>query len=98
MAVSVGAGNYLVKGQITPDSLERSIRHTLERTRMLYAVRESEEHFRLLLDGFGEHATFLLNPTAGDSSHASMAVWTIDGSEAAARAYLGRRACGATSS
>jgi CheY-like chemotaxis protein len=63
MAMSVGAGDYLVKGQITPESLERSIRHTLERTRMLQAMRESDEQFRLLLDGLGEHAILLLTPT-----------------------------------
>jgi len=38
-AVRMGAQDYLVKGQITPDTLARSVRYSLERHRMLAALR-----------------------------------------------------------
>lgn len=38
-AVRLGAQDYLVKGQITPDALARSVRYSLERHRMLAALR-----------------------------------------------------------
>jgi PAS domain S-box-containing protein len=42
MATTAGAADYLVKGQITPGVLERSIRYAMERGRMLEALRASE--------------------------------------------------------
>lgn len=38
-AVRLGAQDYLVKGQITPDTLARSVSYSLERHRMLSALR-----------------------------------------------------------
>jgi PAS domain S-box-containing protein len=45
-----GAQDYLVKGEITPDSLERAIRYALGRHSTEEALRQSEEHYRLLVE------------------------------------------------
>jgi PAS domain S-box-containing protein len=45
-AMEAGAADYLVKGTVDRDGLERSIRYALERHRTLAAVREAEERFR----------------------------------------------------
>jgi len=52
VAVQEGAQDFLVKGQITSDLLERSIRYALGRHNSAAALRRSEERYRL-----AEHAT-----------------------------------------
>jgi len=49
-ALEAGAADYLVKGLIDPAALERSIRHSLERTQAVRALRESEERHRSLFE------------------------------------------------
>jgi PAS domain S-box-containing protein len=49
-AIEAGAADYLVKGTITSEGLERSIRHALERKRAEDALRESEEKYRDLFE------------------------------------------------
>jgi PAS domain S-box-containing protein len=49
-AVSEGAQDYLVKGEVTGDSIARSIRHALQRSRAEERLRESEERFRTLYE------------------------------------------------
>jgi len=44
-AMNAGAADYLVKGQIDAQILERSIRYSLEQNRTLEALRESEERY-----------------------------------------------------
>ena len=45
-----GAADYLVKGRIDPEDLERSIRYALDRVEALRALRESEERHRGMFD------------------------------------------------
>lgn len=45
-AISAGAQDYLVKGQIDRGLLLRTIRHAIERKRAQEALKESEERFR----------------------------------------------------
>jgi len=49
-AVHVGAHDYLVKGQMTPGWLERSIRYAIERHRMDRALLEAEEKYHNVFD------------------------------------------------
>ncbi len=49
-AMRAGAADYLVKGQIDPQILERTIRYALESARSQAALRESEERHRSMFD------------------------------------------------
>ena len=49
-AMHAGAQDYLVKSQLTPAWLERSIRYAIERHRMDVAVLEAEEKYHSLFD------------------------------------------------
>lgn len=54
IAMRSGAADYLVKGQISPNLFERSIRHAVERSRTLEALRESETLNRAIVDALEE--------------------------------------------
>ena len=49
-AVHAGAHDYLVKGQLTPGWLERSLRYAIERRRMDRALFEAEEKYHSVFD------------------------------------------------
>ena len=49
-AVHAGAQDYLVKSQLTPAWLERSIRYAIERHRMDMALLEAEEKYHSVFD------------------------------------------------
>jgi PAS domain S-box-containing protein len=49
-AMQAGAADYLVKGEIGPAELERSIRYALDRVEALTALRESEGRHRGMFD------------------------------------------------
>jgi sigma-B regulation protein RsbU (phosphoserine phosphatase) len=49
-AVHAGAHDYLVKGQLTPGWLERSLRYAIERHRMDRALLEAEEKYHSVFD------------------------------------------------
>lgn len=49
-AMEAGAADYLVKGRIDPELLERSVRYALERARAARALRESEQRHRSMFD------------------------------------------------
>lgn len=48
-AMEMGASDYLVKGLIDPDSLERAIRHAMERAEGAKAIRERDERNRAMV-------------------------------------------------
>ncbi|MBW4679267.1 MAG: PAS domain S-box protein [Microcoleus vaginatus WJT46-NPBG5] len=48
--MKAGAADYLAKGQIDAPLLERAIRHAIERTQNLKALRESERRFRAIFN------------------------------------------------
>jgi PAS domain S-box-containing protein len=49
-ALAAGAADYLVKGEIDAKTLERSIRHSLERARSIEALRHRERQFRAVFE------------------------------------------------
>lgn len=49
-AVQAGAQDYLVKGQLTPGWLERSIRYAIERHRMDITILAAEEKYHSIFD------------------------------------------------
>ena len=49
-AVQAGAQDYLVKGQMGEEVLQRSIRYAIERQRAERTLAESEERYRLLIE------------------------------------------------
>ncbi|MBU2046738.1 MAG: response regulator, partial [Bacteroidetes bacterium] len=49
-ALETGAADYLVKDQIDPYTIERSIRYALKHKRTLKALRESEKKFRIIFE------------------------------------------------
>src|SRR5919199_1671354 len=61
-ALQLGAQDYLVKGRGGGDSIARVIRYSIERERAEEELRQSEERFRLLVDGVKDYAFFMLDP------------------------------------
>jgi len=56
-AMGLGAADYLIKGQIDPDTLERAIRHAIERSegaRAVQALKETDEQHRGILGRLSE--------------------------------------------
>lgn len=49
-AMEEGAADYLVKGEITPQLIERTIRYALNNNRTLQLLKESENKFRQLFE------------------------------------------------
>ena len=49
-AMQAGAADYLVKGEIEPEDLERSIRYSLDRLEAQRSLRASEERHRAMFD------------------------------------------------
>jgi len=49
-AMRLGADDYLIKGEIDAEKLERSIRYALERSDAIKALRQSEEKYRSIFE------------------------------------------------
>jgi PAS domain S-box-containing protein len=50
LAVEVGAYDYLVKSDLSPEILERSIRYSLKQADTLKALKESEKRYRTVIE------------------------------------------------
>jgi len=72
-ALEIGAADYLVKDQINPYTIERSIRYALKHKNTLKALRESENKFRIIFERSKE--PFLIMDSLGgirDMNHAGL--------------------------
>lgn len=49
-ALNIGAADYLVKGDIEPISLDRTLRYALRQAETMRALRESENKFRIIFE------------------------------------------------
>ena len=49
-AMNVGAADYLVKDEISPNTLDRSIRYALKQAETLKALKESENKFKIIFE------------------------------------------------
>ncbi len=49
-ALQIGAADYLIKDEINPYSIERSLRYALKHTQGLKALKESENKFRIIFE------------------------------------------------
>ncbi len=54
LALEAGAADFLVKSQLTPTLLERSIRYALQHARTLETLRRSQESFHTLIERLPE--------------------------------------------
>ncbi|WP_309893628.1 response regulator [Archangium sp.] len=54
LALEAGAADFLVKSQLTPTLLERSIRYALQHARTLETLRRSQESFHTLIEKLPE--------------------------------------------
>jgi PAS domain S-box-containing protein len=53
-AIDKGALDYLEKGSINAEALERSIRHAIKHSKTLHALRDSERKYRRVFEGSNE--------------------------------------------
>jgi diguanylate cyclase (GGDEF)-like protein len=58
-AIRLGALDYLIKGRITPDSFERSIRHAIEHFRVLVKLRSSNAFLQSIIDALSAEVAIL---------------------------------------
>jgi PAS domain S-box-containing protein len=61
-AVERGAQDYLVKGQEDGSVMVHSLRYAIKRHQTEEELRQSEERFRLLVEGVRDYANFMLDP------------------------------------
>lgn len=78
-AVREGAQDYLVKGNVDCQLLERSIRYAIERQRADGALRESEEKYRRLIENLPESYFFYRHGTDGVFTYLSISVRKVLG-------------------
>ena len=50
-----GAQDFLVKGKFDGPALVRAMRHSLERKRILEALRENEQRYKLLIESTSDY-------------------------------------------
>src|SRR5918992_802400 len=62
LSVGRGAQDYLVKGQEDSSLMVHSLRYAIKRHQTEEELRQSEERFRLLVEGVRDYANFMLDP------------------------------------
>lgn len=80
-AMKAGVADYLVKGQIDPPLLERSIRYAIERSRTLAALHESESRLEGIL-GSLKDVVWSMSATSFELLYMSPAVYGVYGRSA----------------
>lgn len=80
-AMKAGVADYLVKAEITPPILERSIRYAIERNRTLAALHESEARLEGILESLKD-VVWSISATSFEMLYVSPAVHTVYGRSA----------------
>lgn len=60
-AICLGALDYLIKGKITPDSFERSVRHALAHFRTMKQLHDSNAFLQSIIDALSSEVAILNN-------------------------------------
>ena len=70
-AVHHGAQDYLIKGQVDGPALLRGLLHALERKRILEALRENEQRYKLLIESTSDYiyTVAIHHGVAGATTH-----------------------------
>lgn len=88
-AIRTGAADYIEKGNLRPQVLERSIRHAIEHARILDELQESQERFRRLAEATSEGIVVIEDGRITDANGKIIEMTRFDGSALIGMPVLG---------
>ncbi|MEO6302657.1 MAG: ATP-binding protein [Bacteroidia bacterium] len=81
-ALKLGVYDYLVKGQYTPEDIDRSIRYAIEKSNVLRSLKESENKFKNLFENAVEYVFIVdLDLNVIDANKAALKLFEYENKE-----------------